>query len=129
MHTRRLLWVAPLTVLAALRANGIVQLFAHGLFPLTRTFSHLMVGADGREGAGAVGAACLVVAMVARPAGRSVALTQADPRTSTAGILSLMGMHVVDALLCVGLLTTVPRIGTARGGPGRDAWVATQGGA
>jgi len=139
-------------VLAALLANSIVQSLAHGLFPVTRTFSHLMVGAVALTtvgAVGAVGAARRVFAVVARLARRPmwlyrriavVALVgalipdvmlfmQSDPSNSTAGIISLMVMHVVDAALCVGLLTTLPRIGTARGGPGRDEWVATPGGA
>ena len=151
VDARRLLWVAPLTVLAALLANSIVQSLAHSLFPVTRAFSHLMVGAVALTTVGAVGAACLVFAVVARQARRPIWLyrrvavvalvvtlildvvlvlfTPSDPSYSTAGIVSLMVMHVVDAASYVGLLTTVPRIGTARGGPGRDEWVSTQGGA
>jgi len=148
VDARRLLWVAPLTVLAALLANSIVQSLAHSLFPVTLTFSHLMVGAVALTTVGAVGAACLVFAVVARLARRPIWLyrriavvalvvtlipdvmlfTQSDPSNSAAGIVSLMVMHVVDAALCVGLLTTLPRIGTSRGEPGRDEWVATQGG-
>jgi amino acid transporter len=151
VDARRLLWVAPLTVLAALLANSIVQSLAHSLFPVTRAFSHLMVGAVALTTVGAVGAACLVFAVVARQARRPIWLyrrvavvalvvtlildvvlvlfTPSDPSYSTAGIVSLMVMHVVDAASYVGLLTTLPRIGTARGGPGRDEWVSTQGGA
>ena len=149
VDARRLLWVAALTVLAALLANGSVQSFAHSLFPVTRTFGHPMVGAVARTTVGAVGAACLVVAVVARLARRPVRLyrriavvalvvtvlpdvalfTQSDPRHSTAGIVGLMAMPVVDAALGVGLLTTSPRIGPSRGGLRRDEWAAARGGA
>lgn len=138
VDARRLLWVAALTVLAALLANGSVQAFAHSLFPVTRTFGHPMVGA-----------ACLVFAVVARLARRPVRLyrriavvalvvtvipdvallARSDPHYSTAGIVGLVVMHVADAALCVGLLTTSPRVGPSRGGLRRDEWTAARGGA
>ncbi len=133
VDARRLLWVAPLTMLAALLANILVQTLVHTLFPVTQMFSHLMFGDFVPL---TVGAACLVFAVVAqrarqpitlyrRIAGVALAVTlipdslmfaETDPTNSTAGIVSLMVMHVVDAALCVGLLTTLPRVMGPRGG-------------
>lgn len=140
---------APLTVLATLLANGIAPSLAHSLFPVMRTFSHPMVGAVALTTVGAVGAACPVFAVVARLARRPTwlyrriavvalvvtmipdvaLLARSDPHYSTAGIVGLMVMHVVDAALCVGVLTTLPRIDPSHGGLRRDERVAAQGGA
>ncbi len=144
VDARRLLWVAPLTMLAALLANIIVQTLVHTLFPVTQMFSHLMFGDFVPLTVGAVGAACLVFAVVAQRARQPITLyrriavvalavtlipdalmfAETDPTNSTAGIVSLMVMHVVDAALCVGLLTTLPRV---RGPHGELSWTGLNG--
>lgn len=125
----RLWWAGPLVVAAALVANSIVREIALTLFDIPPAFHHLMWGHLVTTTIVAVGAAVVVFASVARYARRPIHLylriaavvlvlslipnammflgegQGQDPPA----VITLMLMHVVDAVICVGLLTTLTR--------------------
>lgn len=127
----RLWWLGPLTVVAALIANIAVRAVALALFAVSPLFPHFMWDHLVGFTLVSVTAAVLVFALVARSARRplhryrqiaTVVLILSllpdaalffgnDPTGSPAAIIALMVMHVVDAAICVSVLTTLPRVG------------------
>jgi len=125
----RLWWLGPLTVVAALIANIAVRAVALALFAVSPLFPHFMW--DHLVGFTLVSVTAVVVvfALVARSARRPlhryrqiaavflilsllpdvVLFYGDDPTASPAAIIALMVMHVVDAAVCVGLLTILQR--------------------
>lgn len=127
----RLWWLGPLTVVAALIANVAVRAVALALFAVSPLFPHFMWDHLVGFTLVSVTAAVVVFALIARSARRplhryrqiaAAVLTLSllpdaalffgdDPTGSPAAFLALMVMHVVDAAICVGLLTTLSRVG------------------
>jgi len=127
----RLWWLGPLTVIAALIANIAVRAVALALFAVSPLFPHFMWDHLVGFTLVSVTAAVVVFALVARSARRPLhryrqiaaavlilsLLPDAalffgdDPTGSPVAILALMVMHVVDAAICVSVLTILPRVG------------------
>ena len=126
---RRLLWVGPLAIVAAVVVNVVIRSVSVALFGLT-DFPPLMLGLTILFTVVGVLGAVGVLALVARFSGRPVRLFRrvalvalmitlvpdvlllvapSIPGTTVAGVLTLMTEHVAAWAVSVGILTTLTR--------------------
>ncbi len=126
---RRLLWVGPLAVVAAVAVNVVIRTVAVALFGLT-DFPPLMLGPTILFTIFGVLGAVMVFALVARFSGRPIRLFRrvalvallvtlvpdvlllvapSISGTTVAGVLTLMAEHVAAWAVSVGILTTLTR--------------------
>ena len=127
---RRLLWVGPLAIIAAVVANQIVHLLALSLFKISPEFPPLQVGPPIAFTIMGVLGAVIVFAVVGRLSRRPIRLfrmialivlalsfipdiallaTGAMPGTSPVAVGTLAAMHVVAWAIAVWMLTTLAR--------------------
>jgi hypothetical protein len=127
---RRLLWVGPLTIIAAVVANQIVHLLALSLFNISPEFPPLQAGTPIAFTIMGVLGAVIVFAIIGRLSRRPIRLfrmialivlvlsfipdiallvTGAIPGTSLVAVGTLAVMHVVAWAVTVWMLTTLAR--------------------
>lgn len=127
---RRLLWVGPLTIIAAVVANQIVHFLAIALFNISPEFPPLQPGPPIAFTIMGVLGAVIVFAIIGRLSRRPIGLfrrialvvlvlsfipdialllTGAMPGTSLVAVGTLMLMHTVAWAITVWMLTTLAR--------------------